>query len=77
MSAKVLGGLCLYSVIMTASTAILAWWLGSSCGIESEIKGDENKVENKIQRGVFNVDLSSSGESGTCEILGINGFQGF
>ena len=25
MSAKVLGGLCLYSVIMTGSTAILAW----------------------------------------------------
>ena len=51
MSAKVLGGLCLYSIIMTASTAILDWWLGSSCGIESEIKGDENKVENKIQKG--------------------------
>ena len=68
MSAKVLSGLCLYSVIMTASTAILAWWLGSSFGIESKIDGDENKVENKIQKGVFNVDFSTSGESGTCEI---------
>ena len=77
MSAKVLGGLCLYSVIMTPSTAILAWWLGSSCGIESEIEGDENKVENKIQRGVFNVDLSSSGESGTCEIWESMGFRVF
>ena len=77
MSAKVLGGLCLYSVIMTASTAILAWWLGSSCGIESEIKGDENKVENKIQKGVFNVDFSSSGNSGTCEIWESMGFKTF
>ena len=70
MSAKVLGGLCLYSFIMTGSTVILAWWLGSSCGInsESEIKGDENTVENKIQKGVFNFDISSSGESETCEI---------
>ena len=77
MSAKVLGGLCLYSVIMTASTAILAWWLGSSCGIEYEIKGDENKVENKIQKGVFNVDFSSSGNSGTCEIWESMGFKTF
>ena len=77
MSAKVLGGLCLYSVIMTASTAILAWWLGSSCGIDSEIKGDENNVENKIKRGAFNVDLSSSGNSGTCEIWESMGFKTF
>ena len=77
MSAKVLGGLCLYSVIMTGSTAILAWWLGSSCGIESEIKGDENNVENKIQKGVFNLDISSSGDSGTCEIWQSMGFKTF
>ena len=77
MSAKVLGGLCLYSIIMTASTAILAWWLGSSCGIESKIDGDENKVENKIQKGVFNVDFSTSGESRTCEIWELMGFRVF
>ena len=77
MSAKVLGGLCLYSVIMTGSTAILAWWLGSSCGIDSEIKGDENNVENKIQKGVFNLDISSSGDSGTCEIWQSMGFKTF
>ena len=77
MSAKVMGGLCLYSVIMTASTAILAWWLGSSCGIESKIDGDENKVENKIQKGVFNVDFSTLGESGTCEIWESMGFRVF
>ena len=77
MSSKVLGGLCLYSVIMTGSTAILAWWLGSSCGIDSEIKGDENNVENKIQKGVFNLDISSSGNSGTCEIWQSMGFKTF
>ena len=77
MSAKVLGGLCLYSVIMTATTAILAWWLGSSCGIESNIDGDENKVENKIQKGVFNMDFSSSGEGGTCEVWESLGFRMF
>ena len=77
MSAKVLGGLCLYSVIMTATTAILAWWLGSSCGIDSNIDGDENKVENKIQKGVFNMDFSTSGESGTCEIWESLGFRVF
>ena len=79
MSAKVLGGLCLYSFVMTGSTAILAWWLGSSCGInsESEIKGDENTVENTIQRGVFNFDISSSGDSDTCEIWHSLGFKTF
>ena len=76
MSAKVLGGLCLYSVIMTAATAILAWY-GTSCGIESNIDGDENKVENKIQKGVFNMDFSTSGESGTCEIWESLGFRVF
>ena len=79
MSAKVLGGLCLYSFIMTGSTVILAWWLGSSCGInsESEIEGDENTVENTIQRGVFNFDISSSGDSDTCEIWHSLGFKTF
>ena len=79
MSAKVLGGLCLYSFVMTGSTVILAWWLGSSCGInsESEIKGDENTVENTIQRGVFNFDISSSGDSDTCEIWHSLGFKTF
>ena len=62
---------------MTGSTAILAWWLGSSCGIDSEIKGDENNVENKIQKGVFNLDISSSGDSGTCEIWQSMGFKNF
>ena len=76
MSAKVLGGLCLYSVIMTAATAILAWY-GTSCGIESNIDGDENKVENKIQKGVFNMDFSSSGEGGTCEVWESLGFSMF
>ena len=79
MSAKVLGGLCLYSFTMTCSTVILAWWLGSSCGInsESEIKGDENTVENKIQKGVFNFDISSSGDSDMCEIWHSLGFKTF
>ena len=79
MSAKVLGGLCLYSFVMTGSTVILAWWLGSSCGInsESEIEGDENIIENKIQKGVFNFDISSSGESETCEIWHSLGFKTF
>ena len=79
MSAKVLGGLCLYSFIMTGSTVILAWWLGSSCGInsESEIEGDENIIENKIQKGIFNLDISSSGESETCEIWHSLGFKTF
>ena len=79
MSAKVQGGLCLYSFVMTGSTVILAWWLGSSCGInsESEIKGDENTVENTIQRGVFNFDISSSGDSDTCEIWHSLGFKTF
>ena len=49
MSAKVLGGLCLYSVIMTAATAILAWY-GTSCGIESNIDEDENKVKIRYKR---------------------------
>ena len=79
MPAKVLGGLCLYSFVMTGSTVILAWWLGSSCGInsESETKGDENTVENTIQRGVFNFDISSSGDSDTCEIWHSLGFKTF
>ena len=79
MSAKVLSGLCLYSFIMTGSTVILAWWLGSSCGInsESEIEGDENIIENKIQKGIFNLDISSSGESEKCEIWHSLGFRTF
>ena len=66
MSAKVLGGLCLYGVIMTGATAILAYLL-TSCGIESNIEGNDNEVENKILKGVFNMDFSSSGE-GSCDV---------
>ena len=66
MSSKALGGLCLYGIIMTASTAVLAYLLSTSCGIDSEIEGSNNEVENKIQKGLVNVDFSSSGK-GSCE----------
>ena len=75
ISAKVRGGLCLYSVIKTAATAILAWY-GTSCGIESNIDGDENEVDNKIQKGFVNMDFSSSGE-GSCEVWEGLGFRVF
>ena len=39
MSSRALGGLCLYGVIMTASTAVLAYLLTTSCGIDSNIEG--------------------------------------
>ena len=66
MSAKVLGVLCLYGVIMTGATAILAYLL-TSCGIESDIKGNDNEVDNKIQKGFVNMDFFSSGK-GSCEV---------
>ena len=75
MSGKVLGSLCLYGVIMTGATAILAYLL-TSCGIESNIEGNDNEVENKIQKGVFNLDLSSSGE-GSCDVWEGLGFRVF
>ena len=46
---------------MTVSTAVLAYLLTTSCEIDSEIKGLQNKVDNKIQKGLVNVDLSSTG----------------
>ena len=75
MSAKVLGGLCLYGVIMTGATAILAYLL-TSCGIESDIKGKNNEVDNKIQKGFVNMDFSSSGK-GSCEVWEGLGFRVF
>ena len=75
MSAKVLGGLCLYGVIMTGATAILAYLL-TSCGIESNIEGNDNEVDNKIQKGFVNMDFSSSGE-GLCEEWEGLGFRVF
>ena len=75
MSAKVLGGLCLYGVIMTGATAILAYLL-TSCGIESDIKGNDNEVDNKIQKGFVNMDFSSSGK-GSCEVWEGLGFRVF
>ena len=75
MSAKVLGGLCLYGVIMTGATAILAYLL-TSCGIESYIKGNDNEVDNKIQKGFVNMDFSSSGK-GSCEVWEGLGFRVF
>ena len=75
MSAKVLGGLCLYGVIMTGATAILAYLL-TSCGIESDIKGNNNEVDNKIQKGFVNMDFSSSGK-GSCEVWEGLGFRVF
>ena len=75
MSAKVLGGLCLYGVIMTGATAILAYLL-TSCGIESNIKGNDNEVDNKIQKGFVNMDFSSSGK-GSCEVWEGLGFRVF
>ena len=75
MSAKVLGGLCLYGVIMTGATAILAYLL-TSCGIESDIKGNNNEVDNKIQKGFVNMDFSSSGK-GSCKVWEGLGFRVF
>ena len=49
MSSKALGGLCLYGVIMTASTAVLAYLLSTSCGIDSEIEGSNNEVDKNIR----------------------------
>ena len=72
MSAKALGGLCLYGIIMTGSTAILAYLLTTSCGIDSEIKGSDNEVDNKIQKGLVNMDFSLSGK-GSCEVC-LNGY---
>ena len=65
MTAKALGGLCLYGIIMTASTAVLAYLLATSCGIE--IEGSNNEVDNKIQKGFVNMDFSSSGK-GSCDV---------
>ena len=48
MSAKALGGLCLYGIIMTGATALLAYLLTTCGGIDSEIKGSDNEVDNKI-----------------------------
>ena len=76
MSAKALGGLCLYGIIMTGSTAILAYLLTTSCGIDSEIKGSDNEVDNKIQKGLVNKDFSSSGK-GCCEVWEGLGFRVF
>ena len=67
MSAKALGGLYLYGFIMSGSTATLAYLLTTSCGIESEIKGSDKEVDNKIQKGLLNMDFSSS-EKGSCEV---------
>ena len=62
---------------MTVSTAVLAYLLTNSCGIDSEIKGSQNKVDNKIQKGLVNVDLSSTGNE-TCNVwteLGLEMFE--
>ena len=48
MSSKALGGLFSYGVIMTAYTAVLAYLLTTSCGIDSEIEGSNNEVDSKI-----------------------------
>ena len=53
MSSKASGDLCLYGFIMTAYTAVLAYLLTTSCGIDSEIEGSNNEVDNKIQKGLF------------------------
>ena len=52
---------------MTASTAVLAYLLTTSCGIDSKIDGSNNEVDNKIQKGLVNVDFSSSGK-GSCDV---------
>ena len=76
MSAKALEGLCLYGVIMTASTAVLAYLLTTSWGFDSKIDGSDNEVDNKIQKGLVNVDFSSSGK-GSCEVWEGLGFRVF
>ena len=60
---------------MTGATAILAYLL-TSCGIESNIEGNDNKVDNKIQKGFVNMDFSSSGE-GSCDVWEGLGFRVF
>ena len=76
MSSKALGGLCLFGIIMTASTAVLAYLLTTLCGIDSEIEGSNNEVDNKIQKGLVNMDFSSSGK-GSCDVWEGNGFRVF
>ena len=62
---------------MTASTAVLAFLLTTLCGIDAKIEGSDNKVDNKIQNGLVNVDFSSSGKEscGVCEGLGFRVFE--
>ena len=61
---------------MTESTAVLAYLLTTSCGINSKIEGSENKVDNKIQKGLVNVDFSSSGKE-SCGVWTGLGFEVF
>ena len=61
---------------MTASTAVLAYLLTTSCGIDSKIEGSDNEVDNKIQKGLVNVDFSSSGK-GSCDVWEGLGFRVF
>ena len=76
MSSRALGGLCLYGVIMTASTAVLAYMSTTSCRIDSEMEGSNNEVDNKIQKGLVNMDFSSSGK-GSCDLWEGLGFRVF
>ena len=75
MSAKALGGLCLFGAIMTGATTILAYLLTTSCGIDSEIEGSDNEVDNKIQKGLVNMDSSGKGSCEVWEGLGFRVFE--
>lgn len=61
---------------MTASTAVLAYLLTTSCGIDSVIEGSNNEVDNKIQKGLVNLDFSSLGK-GSCDVWEGLGFRVF
>ena len=76
MLAKALGGLCLDRIIMTGSTAILAYLLTTSCRIDKEIKGSDNEVDNKIRKGLENMDFSSSDKE-SCDVWEGLGFRVF
>ena len=46
------------------------------CGFDSEIEGSNNEVDNKIQKGLVNMDFSSSGK-GSCDVWEGLGFRVF
>ena len=64
----------IYSVGITAAAGIMLYLLLTPCGMETEIDGENNQVQNAQKIDIVSTNLTING-GGSCEVWSSFGFE--